>query len=136
MKSVKVQDYMTRRVLSFSPEENIIAALRKLLKVGHSGGPVLDADGNLVGMLSEIDCLKEALQGGYYQEAGDRVCDHMTAEVDKVNADDEILSTADFFLEGRRRLAVVEDSKLVGLITRQDFAKALIETIDNPRHGS
>ncbi len=136
MKSVKVRDYMTRRVLSFSPEESIVTALRTLLKEGHAGGPVLDETGNLVGMLSEIDCLKEVLQGGYYQSAGDSVSDHMTTEVDKVQADDDILSTSDLFLKGRRRLAVVEDGKLVGLITRQDFGKALINKIDNPHHGS
>jgi CBS domain-containing protein len=85
--------------------------------------------------LSEIDCLKEALMGGYYQEAGDRVADHMTAAVDAVQAEADLLSTAELFLKGRRRLPVLDGEKLVGIITRKDFGRALIHSIDHPHHG-
>ncbi|ARU54964.1 MAG: CBS domain-containing protein [Pseudomonadales bacterium] len=135
MHSVKVRDYMTSNVLSFKPEDGVIEALRSLLKAGRSGAPVLDDDHKLVGVLSEIDCLKEALMGGYYQQAGDRVADHMSAEVDCVQADDDILVVADLFMKGRRRLPVMEEGRMVGIITRQDFARALIERIDHPHHG-
>ncbi len=135
MKSVKIKDYMTQGVLTFKPEDSVIDALRTLLKKGRSGAPVIDASGNLVGMLSEIDCLKEALMGGYYQEVGDRVSDHMCTPVDTVDVDQDILTVADLFLKGRRRLPVMEHGKLVGIISRPDFARALIERIDNPSHG-
>jgi predicted transcriptional regulator len=131
MKSLKVKDYMTKNVLCFSPDEDIVGVLRKLLKGGHAGGPVVDAEGNLVGMISEIDCLKETLQGGYYQQAGDSVREHMAKEVDKVEVEDDMFSTAELFLKGRRRLAVTDKGKLVGIITRQDFAKALMKQIDS-----
>jgi CBS domain-containing protein len=74
--------------------------------------------------------------GGYYQEAGDRVADHMATEVDSVQQDDNIIVTADLFLNGRRRLPVLNGDKLVGIITRQDFGRALINAIDNPHHGN
>lgn len=135
MKEVKVRDYMTESVMTFKPQDNVIEALRRLLKAGRSGGPVVDSEGKLVGLISEIDCLKEALMGGYYQQGGDRVADHMSTEVDMVKPDDDILVLADMFLKGRRRLPVVEDGKIVGIITRPDFAKALIDRIDHPHHG-
>ena len=136
MQSLKVRDYMTRNVLTLKAEDSVIDALRKLIKAGRSGAPVVDGDGNIVGLLSEIDCLKEALMGGYYQQAGDRVADHMTQEIDSVNADDDILATAELFLKGRRRLPVMENGKLAGIITRCDFGKALLKSIDHPHYGS
>jgi CBS domain-containing protein len=135
MKDVKVKDYMTHSVMTFNPQDGIIEALRMLLKAGRSGGPVVDAEGRLVGMISEIDCLKEALMGGYYQQGGDRVGDHMVTAVDVVKVDDDILAVADLFMKGRRRLPVVDGDKIVGIITRPDFARALIDRIDNPHHG-
>ncbi len=136
MKSIKVRDYMTSNVLTFRKEDNAIEALRRLLKAGRSGGPVIDDEGKVIGMLSEYDCLKEALMDGYYQSGGgDSVADHMTREVEVVKADDDILITSELFLRGRRRIPVIEDGRLVGIISRVDFAKALIKTIDNPRHG-
>lgn len=135
MRSMKIRDYMTSNPLCFKPEQSVIEALRLLVKAGRSGGPVVDNEGRLIGVLSEIDCLKEALMGGYYQEAGDRVSDHMTSPADSVQANDEILSTADLFLKGRRRLPVLDGDKLVGIITRKDLGRALIRSIDHPHHG-
>jgi predicted transcriptional regulator len=136
MQSVKIKEYMSSNVMTFKPEDSVIDALRRLLKDGRSGAPVIDNQGNLIGLLSELDCLKEALMGGYYQEAGDRVADHMATEVDSVQQDDNIIVTADLFLNGRRRLPVLNGDKLVGIITRQDFGRALINAIDNPHHGN
>ncbi|KZZ16453.1 hypothetical protein A3750_23195 [Oleiphilus sp. HI0079] len=59
----------------------------------------------------------------------------MTKEVDCVKANDNILVLADMFVGGRRRVPVVDEGALVGIITRQDFARALIYTIDHPHHG-
>jgi len=133
--SVKIKDYMSSNVTTFKPEDSIISALRTLINKGRSGAPVLDNEGTLVGILSEIDCLKEVLMDGYYQEAGDRVANHMTKELDSVNQDDDIITCADLFMKGRRRLPVLDGRKLVGIITRQDFARALINRIDHPHHG-
>tara|TARA_R110002072_G_scaffold45422_5_gene126329 strand:- start:11980 stop:12393 length:414 start_codon:yes stop_codon:yes gene_type:complete len=134
--SVKIKDYMSNKVITFKPEESIISALRKLVKQGHSGGPVIDNEGKLVGIISEIDCLKEALMDGYYQQVGDRVADHMIQNVDVVRQDDDIIKCADYFYKGRRRLPVLDGEKLVGIITRKDFARALINRIDHPHHGN
>lgn len=135
MQSIKIKDYMSSNVMTLKPEDNVIDALRRLIKAGRSGAPVLDNDGTLVGILSEIDCLKEALMGGYYQESGDRVADHMSSQIDEVQVEDGILKAADLFMQGRRRLPVMDGDKLVGIITRQDFGRALLETIDHPHHG-
>ena len=58
LKSVKVRDYMTTDLVTFSPEMDLFRAIDRLLAHRISGAPVLDADGHLVGLLSEGDCLK------------------------------------------------------------------------------
>jgi len=136
MNSAKIKDYMSSKMMTFRPDDSIISALRQLVKQGRSGGPVIDNSGKLVGLLSEIDCLKEVMMVGYYQEAGDRVMDHMSTAMDCVQQEDDIVVCADHFLKGRRRLPVLKDDKLVGIITRQDFARALIDRIDHPHHGN
>ena len=136
MQSIKIKNYMSSSVLTFKPEESVIKALRTLVKKGRSGAPVIDNDGKLVGILSELDCLKEALNDGYYQSVGDRVADHMTTELDLVQQEDDIIACAEYFTNGRRRLPVMDGHTLVGIITRQDFARALINRIDHPHHGA
>jgi len=136
MNTVLIRDYMSSNVVTFKPEDSVIDALRKLIRAGHSGAPVVDNSGKLVGLLSEFDCLKEALMGGYFQEAGDRVADHMTTEPDAVQQNENIIATAELFLKGRRRLPVLDGEKLVGIVTRHDFGRALINAIDNPHHGN
>lgn len=135
MKSTQVKDYMSPNVMTFKPEDSVVDALRRLIKAGRSGAPVVDNEGKLVGILSELDCLKEALMDSYYQEAGDRVADHMTQDLDSVQQNDNIIVTAELFIKGRRRLPVLDGENLVGIITRQDFGRALIDNIDNPSHG-
>jgi CBS domain-containing protein len=136
VRSIKIKDYMSTQVVAFKPEDSIVAALRKLVLHGHSGGPVIDNEGKLIGIISEIDCLKEALMDGYYQQVGDRVADHMSTELDFVKQEDDIIRCADYFYKGRRRLPVLDNGKLVGVITRKDFARALINRIDHPHHGN
>jgi CBS domain-containing protein len=135
VQSVKIKDYMSSNILTFKPEESIITALRTLVQKGRSGAPVVNNEGKLVGILSELDCLKEALNDGYYQSAGDRVADHMTTNLDSVQQEDDIIVCADYFTAGRRRLPVMNGEELVGIITRYDFARALINRIDHPHHG-
>ena len=70
---------------------------------------------------------KEALMDGYFQQVGDRVADHMTKDVDVVKQDDDIIICADYFYKGRRRLPVLDDGKLVGIVSIGDVVKRLLE---------
>jgi CBS domain-containing protein len=54
----EIEQYMATELLSFSPDDDIIHAMRVLLKRHFSGAPVLDDNGKLVGMLSQKDCLE------------------------------------------------------------------------------
>ena len=125
LNSIRVADYMTRRLISLSPTQTVNQAIKVLLENGISGAPVVDG-GDLVGVFSESDCLKGAIQSGYHGTDIGTVAEFMSVAVETVDINDSILSVADLFLnQRRRRLPVLEDGKLVGQISRRDVLRAM-----------
>ncbi len=123
-----VSDYMTTELISFSPDLSIYSAMQSLLKHRISGAPVVGPNNELLGVLSEGDCLKEIIKGKYHNELNNvgTVGDHMTTDVTTIDASMGILEAANFFLQRRfRRFPVVKDGKLIGLLTQTDVMKAM-----------
>ena len=126
--SIAVKDYMSASLVTFSPQTNVMNAINVLVEKRISGAPVIDERGNLIGLLSEKDCMKVAAQAGYYEELGGRVQDYMTKNVITVESEASVLEVANLFMQkGPRRYPVVEDNRLVGQISRRDVLRAFIE---------
>lgn len=126
LKSVKVRDYMAANLVTLSPDMEILRAIHSLVENRISGAPVVDEHGNLVGVLSEQDCMRVALAAGYYEEYGGKVAEYMTREVQTVEADMSIVALAEKFLGGPyRRFPVIADNRLVGQVSRRDVLRAL-----------
>jgi CBS domain-containing protein len=125
MRSVKVADYMSRKLVTFRPETGVVEAMGVLLDKKISGAPVVDADGHLVGVLSEVDVMAVVIQDSYYNEDAGIVADYMKAPVDTVDPECDIYALAErFHREHRRRYPVVKNGKLVGQISRRDVLRA------------
>ena len=121
-----VRDYMTRRVVTLAPETEVLKALMVLADNDISGAPVLNAAGKVVGMLTEKDCLKSALEATYHSEFGGLVSDYMNADVASVEPDDGVVKVAERFVaHSYHRYPVLEDGVLVGIISRRDVIQAL-----------
>lgn len=128
MKSVKVRDYMTTRLHTFRENTNVVEAMDAFLTNRISGAPVVDADGNMVGILSEVDLMQVVVQDSYYDESVGIVSDYMRREVDTIEPDMDIYTLAEKFVkEHRRRYPVVSGGKLVGQISRRDVLRATEE---------
>lgn len=126
--SKTVRDYMTTRLLTFSPDTEVMSALRQLVTRGHSGAPVVEDDGRIVGMLSEKDCLKVAVMANYEDVSPGVVRDYMSSSVATVGPDTSLLEVAGRFIDAPfKRFAVVVDGKLVGQISRSDILRAIDE---------
>ena len=126
LKPALVKDYMSRRVVTFSPETDVLDAAHALVENRIAGAPVVDGYGDLVGMLSEFDCLRVALTAGYHGELGGPVSEFMTRGVQTVHADMSIVDLAQRFLDtGLRRFPVLENDRLVGVVSRRDVLRAL-----------
>lgn len=124
--SLKVRDYMHVEPVTFMPETDLFNAVDSLLLHQISSASVLNQQGDLVGVLSESDCLRAVLSGSYFEEAAGTVGSLMSTEVETVDIDDDILVATEHFInKRRRRLRVVENGRLVGQISRRDVLQAL-----------
>jgi len=126
LKSCRVRDYMAGSLVTFKPDTDVLDALQELVRHRIAGAPVVDDHGELVGMLSELDCLKVALNAGYYGDWGGPVSGFMTPKVQTVDANMNIVDLAQKFLDsGFRRFPVLDGNRLVGQISRRDVLRAL-----------
>ena len=126
MKAVRVRDHMATRLLLLHPDMEITRAVHLLVRNDVSGAPVVDSSGQLLGILTERDCMRVAVQSEYYNMPGDLVRDRMSTDPVSVSPDDNIFDLARRFIESKyRRYPVVENGKVVGLISRRDVMRAL-----------
>ncbi|MGB3277594.1 MAG: CBS domain-containing protein [Pseudorhodobacter sp.] len=124
----KIRDCMACDLIKLAPDMEINRAMGILLEHRISGAPVLDATGQLVGVLSKKDCLKAALNASYYSEWGYRVEDYMSRDVRTLDAETDIVEAAEAFLTSPfRRFPVLSDGQLVGQVSRADILRALSE---------
>lgn len=131
MRSVKISDYMATRLVTVWPEMNVVEAMGLLLEHKISGAPVVDHEGRLVGMLSEIDAMKVVIQDSYYDESAGVVADFMHSPVDTVLSTMDIYQLAEKFVANhRRRYPVVNDAgALVGQISRRDVLRVAHQSL-------
>ncbi|MFC1784179.1 CBS domain-containing protein [Candidatus Neomarinimicrobiota bacterium] len=126
--SSSVKHYMARDLVTFTPETNVLSAIRTLIKHKISGAPVVDETGWIVGIVSEFDCLKPILESSYHNDVGTHVKNCMTKNITTINANASLMDAANLFINnGWRRLPVIENKKLVGQISRIDILRAVLE---------
>lgn len=125
-KSATVKDYMTGKLVTFHPDTDVLDAIHELVRNNIAGAPVVDDSGELVGMISELDCMKIALQANYHGDWGGPVSDYMTSDAQTVDGNMSIVDLAQRFMDtGFRRFPVVLEQRLIGQISRRDVLRAL-----------
>jgi CBS domain-containing protein len=126
-----VRDLMTREVVTLEPNDRLATAedVMRLGRIRHM--PVVD-DGELVGIVSQRDLFHNALLKalGYGTRAAQKareallVKEAMTTEVATVAPDVPLVEAAQIMLDRKIGcLPVIEDGRLVGLITEADFVR-------------
>lgn len=112
---------------ALAADDDILAAVRHLIDEGITGAPVVDEQGQVVGKLSEYDCLRLLAAGHGGERVGGRVRDYMSTEFISVPPTMDIYYVAGMFLRdpAHRRLLVMEGQRLVGVITRKDVLRAV-----------
>lgn len=124
--ALRVRDFMVREVVTVLPDSEITRAVSMLIKNDISGLVVLDTTGKVVGILTERDCIRTATQSGYFDELGGPVSEFMSAPVVTVEPDEDLIKVAMRFIDSKyRRFPVVENDRLLGIISRRDVLRAL-----------
>lgn len=138
-KSVKVGDHMLKRPVLVKPDDDLFHAIHQILAYKLSGLTVVDDRHHPVGILSELDCLRAILHREYYQEemGTTLVRDHMTADVEYVGVNEDIITVAASMLDHKhRRRPVVDDHGImVGQLTCRQLLKGIKE-MDRPEDKS
>ena len=142
---------MTSAVVAVNPSTRYKDAVEQLVDAGVSGVPVIDDGGRLVGILTEADLVSKPAFGVQHSRAlavladvlsgrahrwatkstGATVADVMTKDVVTCTPRDDVRSVARVMLErGVKRLPVVEDDQVVGIVSRRDVLKVLVRPDD------
>ena len=133
---MKVRDLMSSNVFASKPDDSV-AELRDLMyehNVRHI--PVVDSDGDLVGVVSQRDLLRNSLVEqsdvpGFLEDEilnRVRVDELMTTDPEAVDPESDIRNAADLMIENKYGcLPVVEGRRLVGILTESDFVRLMAE---------
>ena len=127
LQSVNLRDYMLPNPVKVRADDNMLDAMQVIIDNKISGLCVVDNDGNLVGILSELDCLRAVL-GAIYNDAGaGQVSDYMASDnLVVAHPNEDIVDVAqDMLLKNKRRRPVVEEGKLIGQITCRQLLGAV-----------
>ena len=127
LQSVDLRDYMITNPVKIRDDANLLDAMDAIIDNKISGVCVVDANGKLVGVLSELDCLRAVLGAAYNEGGIGQVKEYMTnSELDIAHPGEDIVDIAQDMLQKKhRRRPVVENGKLVGQITCRQLLSAV-----------
>jgi CBS domain-containing protein len=147
---MKAEEIMTPKPVSVTPKTAIIDAAKLMLQHHISGLPVIDVNGAVVGIVTEGDLLRRTetgterhrspwlaflvgpgrLAGDYVEAHARKVGEVMTSEVAVVDPSDDLADVVRL-MEKRhiKRLPVVDNGKLVGIVSRADLVRELVRRL-------
>jgi CBS domain-containing protein len=148
---MRAADVMTSEVITVDENDSVPSVAKLLAERGISAAPVVDSDNQVIGMVSEGDLLHRAetgterrrswwlemmastnqLAGDYIKSHSGKVKDVMTRDVISVTDTTPVADIAVLLETNRiKRVPVLRDGKLVGIVSRANLVRALAMTID------
>ena len=124
-----ITKYMATDLVTFSPDDEIGTVIKKLNEHQISGGPVMNDRKELVGMISEQDCLRVIMDSVYHNQPISKhlVKDYMQKNLITVSVDADVVDVATMFIKHRfRRFPVVKDGVLKGQVSKRDILRAAL----------
>lgn len=123
----KVKEIMTSNVITTTPDIDVVYAFEKLMEHKISSLPVVE-DGELVGIITATDVGHNLILDKY--ELGTSVEEIMIKSVSTISPEDSIESAIKLMKEGAssgilNQLPVVEDGKLIGIISDGDIIQQI-----------
>ena len=128
----EADDFMSVNPVTFTADTDIFDAIHVFLQRKVSGATVLNNHNEVIGVISELDCLKAIINQGYYHEGGaGTVGDYMTTDnLDYMDPHISIIDAAQTMLEKRhRRMPVIENGKFAGQISARSILQAFKDSL-------
>lgn len=128
LRTVNLEDYMIKKPLTTTADAPLFEAVDLITSNHVSGICVVNNEGTLIGILSEMDCLRGVLSASYDNGSVGSVGEYMvSANINSAKASDDIIDVAaDMLAKGQRRRPVVnEQNKLIGQITCRQILAAV-----------
>ena len=129
---VVARDIMVKRLVTLSPEMDVFKAIDTLLKNKISGAPVVDVEGNYLGIFSERSSISLLVSAAYEGTPTSTIRPFVDADAPTVSPETDLLTIAQTFLStNSRRLPVLdEEGRLAGQVSRRDLLKAAHRLLD------
>ena len=113
-------EIMTRKVSTIHPEASVQEVAQLLSRENISGAPVVNADGMIIGIVTEADIIGKVDRDGLH------VADIMSQQVITVEEDTQVNEIAKLLAERKiKRVPVVRNGKPVGIVSRADIVDAV-----------
>src|SRR5690625_7230792 len=110
-----VKDYMSTNLITFSPDTNVLEITKVLLDKRITGAPVIDDDGNIIGLIDDKDCLRIAVDTLYHNQPimSHTAREYMSNVMRTIKINTEILEVANIFLttQFKRSMVINEEGK-------------------------
>lgn len=130
--TLQIRDIMSRDAYYVTTNTSINELIKGLSSHKLSGAPVADQYGNLIGFVSEQDVLPQLMQNAYYCHQPNSIESVMQTDVLSVKPTDTVMTLAKMMLDRKPKIyPVIEDRRIIGIVTRHQIAIALIESQKN-----
>ena len=121
-----VKAIMTTDVFTVTLETPVFDTIKIIIDKHISGLPVVDNHKKLVGIITEKDLLRVLVEGKAGQDK--KVKDFMTKSVTSFDEDENVVVVCEYFMNNVvRRVPIVKDGILVGVVSRRDILKLILE---------
>ena len=118
---------MTTELLTVSADTPIYEAISLMVDDGVTGIPVVDDEMTIIGIITEKDILKSLPE---LSESGRKVEEFMTTDIVSFNEDENLVTICECLINNHfRRVPILREGKLVGIISRKDIIQYILEPI-------
>ncbi len=123
----EISKIMKTNLVTVKADAPIYDAVRMMVENKITGLPVVDDEMNLVGLISEKDVLSLLAE-----DSDGKVADFMTSQVRSFDVNDDFIAVCEVLVNNHfRRVPILENGKLAGIVSRRDIIKFIIEPIGN-----